>query len=94
MNMVDTRCFAKSAPALLVGASMEFRGASVINAIKIDAVTYPFIAGMHMNMVDRRCTAKSAPPTLLVGACMGFRGASAISVCAKKYDAYPFNRGF
>jgi hypothetical protein len=42
MNMVDARCSAKSAPDLLVGASTEFRGASVVNAIKIDAVTYPF----------------------------------------------------
>ena len=42
VNMGDRRCTAKSAPALLVGASMEFRGASVINALQRDALTYPF----------------------------------------------------
>jgi hypothetical protein len=31
--MVNRRCTAKSAPPLLVGAVMEFRGASVLNAI-------------------------------------------------------------
>jgi len=33
VNMVNRRCTAKSAPPLLVGAVMEFRGASVLNAI-------------------------------------------------------------
>jgi hypothetical protein len=42
VSMADRRCTAQSAPALLVGACMGFRGASVINALQRDALTYPF----------------------------------------------------
>ena len=57
MNMVDTRCFAKSAPALLVGASMEFRGASVINAIKIDTGDISFYRWYFLGANQQRAVA-------------------------------------